>query len=242
MKTSNDVPVSGPFRLIPPTGSGGLRFCRLLVGFLVLLALPACQKSIRELNAVEKARLTRSLAKDAADCYQRWMRSDLQDLEALECYTRKYEETTEIHPSPMSCQSCYYHYAKGMRLLGVYFWEEEKRALETLREAPPDAASLREKARRAREKWQTYFARSNETLETYFSTRNGIDVETYDWASQQYAALGNYGKALAYLNRLDRSITFNERDRETIEERRRVYKREYERQQLEEVRRSLADG
>jgi len=192
------------------------------------------------MDAVEKARYTRTLVEEAADCYERWQQSDLRDLKALECFVERYRLTTEIHPSPMSCKICYLNYGEGLRLLGIHYWDEEKRLLGAAGAASPaEAQRFRREAAAAREKWTEHFRSSCDALEAYFATRESIQPEAYDWASQQYAALGDFGRALSYLNLLDRSVSLNERDRQKVVERRNVYKRRHERQQLEEVRRSL---
>ncbi len=210
----------------------------ILCLFLLHGLLPGCSQDIRDMTPTDKARMTTELREEAKACRVRYQDSDFTDVEALECLTENYRRTTEFFPSPLSCRICYYRYAEGLHLLGIYYWERR----DALRGGLKDAEGSQDPDRESRiteldALVKEYFAQSNEVIEAYLSS--GLeDPVLYDWASEHAAELGQYGKARRYVTRLLQSQKFNEDDRRKLEKRRRAFKVLYDQQQRERMRQS----
>ncbi|HLU50354.1 MAG TPA: hypothetical protein VK116_19795, partial [Planctomycetota bacterium] len=98
----------------------GSRLVPSILGCGLVAMLASCaQQSIQTMTAAEKAVLTTRLRKESNECFERFRRSDFQDVEALECFADRMGQTTEIHLSPAACPSCYLEYGRGLHLLGV---------------------------------------------------------------------------------------------------------------------------
>lgn len=166
---------------------------------------------------VEKARELRRLREGADDCYARFVRSNGEALEELECFAEKHRQTTDLL-SLADCPDCYLNYARGLRLLGNYYRTLERKLEGELEDVSGSRSSvLAEKRREAEEKVRHYYTRSNEVFDRYFTARPGGIA--YLWASRNAAELEDYDGALDYLDRYVRSLESpGERQRESIEE------------------------
>lgn len=203
--------------------------------------LASCaQQSIQTMTAAEKAVLTTRLRKESNECFERFRRSDFQDVEALECFADRMGQTTEIHLSPAACPSCYLEYGRGLHLLGVYWWERRKDLEQRLlRASAGDEARIRADFEAADRKVKDYFRRALETLEAYFATRDSIIPQAYDWASQEAAEIGDFRRAIRYLKQLETSSQLSERDRLEISKRVQSYRSQHEKQERDKLRARL---
>lgn len=209
---------------------------------VVALSVTGCETTPSpDLDMTTKAKLTRNLRKEADDCLGRWTQSDGSSIEDLECFEEKHRLTVEMYPSPAVCPLCYANHAQGLRLLGVYYWTLRRKCEDEIeRTSDPSAlAELEAKRARADEMVRSYFAESNRQLEAFFSTRQAVIPQTYDWASQQYAELGDYRRALRYLDLLTQSRTFGDETQGILDKRRREYRKRLQQQQMQRVRDEL---
>jgi hypothetical protein len=205
--------------------------------FAALCAAGCGEPSIRDMTAADKAKLTRTLRDEAEVCFQTYRQSEFKDLAALECFTERHGRTTELHPSPMACANCYLQYGKGLYLLGVYYWERRKEAMAASSAA--SSADPPEEVRRLDAKVKDCFRKSLASLESYFSTREGIYPLSYDWASQMAAEVEDYRNAIRYLKLFERSTKLSDRDRSEIGERLKSYRALEERQDRARIRERL---
>ena len=212
---------------------------RFTIGILVFAAVASGCRQTPPSTDVEIARRIHDLREEAKACFLEYKASDYADIEALECYTARHRETTELMPLPERCAMCYRNYAYGLRLLGIYYFERREDAENELERATgARAEELRNDIAAYRGKVRHYFSLSNQQLERYFRT-DRIDPQTWDWASQQYAELGDFKRALRYLNLVSRNDTLRESDRRTLEARRRYYLSELDRKNWERLKDEL---
>ena len=215
------------------------------MSFCALVAtLVGCQSN-HPMTIVEKARRTRELRDEADECIRRFVRSQSRDLEALECFSAKQEETVDMHGSPTLCPLCYLNYGRGLGLLGRYQWTLRNKLAELLEsDKSVDRADVERRIQRANDKMRDYFRQSVEHLEMFLAATNAgnlLRVQVYDWLSQQYGELGDYARALRYVTMLTQTAELNSHDRRIVEKRRNGYERLLENQQNERVRAALAN-
>ncbi len=193
-----------------------------------------------DLDTLTKAKLTTQLRQQAKDCLQQFIKSGGLDFEKLECYADKQQQTTIMHPSPVSCPGCYFGYAKGLGLLGRYYYTTRQVAEKKIESAAPgDEAELEATIQSATDKMLDFFRQSCDVYELYFSAGQGVDLEAFDNASQQYMELGDYSRAKRCLERLLRSKKLNANSEEEVKRRLNHCKKELRKQQRDKVRKEL---
>ncbi|MBN1442521.1 MAG: hypothetical protein JXA90_07420 [Planctomycetes bacterium] len=196
------------------------------IGIAAGLSGPGCETAPDpNLDAVTKARLARQYRERAEQCLARFSQ-DSTAIEELECFTENYRKATVLFPDPREWPTCYFKYGQGLSMLGGYYLTLRNK----LKELPPGRQSgIEEKIREAEEKTREYFQRSNEALEAYFQT-GYANPRAYDMASRQYGFLGDYSRALHYLNRLSQTRRLSDSDKEIVEQRRKFYTRMLEKE------------
>lgn len=218
-------------------------------GIVLCLAAVFCASSCEvtpspDLDALTKAKLTKQYRDEAKRCLERWNRSDGTALEELVCFAEKHEATTVMHPSPKECPYCFANYGEALSLLGQYYYTSRETAEAELENAPPEErAELEARIQSAHEKVIDYFTRSNQMLEAYFSARVGVDPKAYNMARKQYAELGDYQRALNYLNLWAGRIGKRayEANREKVDQLRTKYKRMIRQKRIADMKREMED-
>lgn len=206
----------------------------------ILLVFGCAQRDVQEMTAAEKAVRTEELRTEAEACWNEFKKSGSTDIDALACALDHAREMTEIHPSPVACPSCYYRYGYALHLMGIHWWEVREDAEQKLaRAARGDEEALRRTIAEADEKVKEYFEQSINALEAYFSTRESIDPQAYDWVSRQAAQLGDYKRAIRYLNLFSHSTRLGERDQLEVAKRIKGYKALLDKQERTKLRERL---
>jgi hypothetical protein len=189
----------------------------------VAMAVSGCgQPDIATMSAADKAKRTTELRLEANECYQRFTKSNFDDIEALECYIEKARQTTELHPAPSSCPTCYSIYGFGLHLLGIHYWEKRKEAEAALELAEgAEADRLRRAVADADAKLEEQFRKAADVIEAYISGVSGqggvsVDPRAYEYLSQEYAELGDFRRAIRALTFLEKSRELADKDRTEI--------------------------
>jgi hypothetical protein len=102
---------------------------------------------------------------------------------------------------------------------------------------------LRAEIKEADDKVKFYYQRSNEIFQIYFDTpKAGLQPVAYAWVSEQYAELGDYGKAIRFLDQLERSASLVPAEKAALDRRRSEYRRLLERKSSSEAAKEAEDA
>jgi tetratricopeptide (TPR) repeat protein len=200
---------------------------RIAVVAALGIGLAACESSPDSASSVrEGAKRVNQLRREAEECFAKFERSNGQQLEYLECFAEKHRQTTEIYPSPQTCPDCYLNYGRGLRALGNYYRVlEEKLEAEILDVSRSEQARYRDAIERAIAKKQNYYSTSNTILEQYLAAFPDRQPIAHFWVAQHGYELGDYDKAVRYLERFaSASPELNEVEEKEVERLRNLYK------------------
>jgi hypothetical protein len=207
----------------------------LPAALLASLWLAGCVGNTK-LDEIQKAKLIREKRREAADWLAKFKASDSQDLDPLERYVRLQQETIEIAPS--TCPNCHAAYGEALSMLGWYYWEDYSSLLDEAESASPQKArQLRAEADQVKEEWVKYFTLSNNYLEGFFRdpTVPNKHPYFYERVMRHYQLMENYERALYYLQKYEENYPpfmgrMEEPARQRVEELRRFYRQESQRQ------------
>jgi hypothetical protein len=229
-----------------------LSSCSFLPLLLVLLAGCTTPEATdydkyKDMDSVEKAKLISKLRKQADSALERFRISDGDlkgvDFAALEEYTRLQRETTLLY-SPAECPPCYENYGQGLYMEGVYYLDLRKALEKELAKAPPASQEeLAAKARKYESLAHDRFRLSLRQLEQYLRSGTvSLNLRVYQFASQMYAELRDYNRAIHYLDLFAQQAPLTEQDKIKVNNWRLGYERENERQRQREFEEELRDG
>ena len=195
----------------------------------VSLAFTGCGVGSTKLTERERARLIKEKRLEARDLLEKWRASDGQDIGLLEKYMKVNRETTEI--APATCPRCWGSYGESLSMIGFYYWGIHQDILDeaqTVKSAQKKRDLLKE-AEQYQAEWEKYFTLSNQAYETHFRSKEVFAIHPYSYerVMRHYELLGNYERALTYLQKyLDGYPNMDEPNRQKIEKLRRIYKQE----------------
>ncbi len=198
---------------------------------LALLAAPGCRNETR-LSDPEKARLIKVKRKEALDALAKFKASGEEDLKALQRYVELHRQTTEL--APATCPNCWAEYGQALSTWGWFYWQRHHMVLEDLEQArPEEKAGLEAEAERYREEYQKHFHEANLAYETHFRDRssNFVHPYSYERVMRHYEVLGDFDRALYYQQKfMDGYPEMNAINRKKLEDLRRLYKQELQKQ------------
>ena len=206
----------------------------------VVLALAGCgnTSNYNDLDEREKAGLITKLRRQADDQLAMFMQSGGADLEALKEHVRLQGETTKV--APTTCGRCFEYYGRALSRLGR-FYEVEVAELEKARnDASGDQVEeLDRKIAELNDLRLDAYRKSNQQFEVLFQSGEPVNPDAYEWMSGQAAALGDYRKALYYLDLFVQSYPLDPEGQKNAKARKLSFEREIRRQEEEELQKEL---
>jgi tetratricopeptide (TPR) repeat protein len=213
----------------------------LLLFSLGLWILPTgCESGpeYAQMTEKEKAAKIKDLREEAER--QKALYSQSNDLAALESYVDLERESTKV--SPTSCGFCFFRYGAALSRLGLY-WKTLSatftRDVDEKDLAPAEKAEYEAKASKYRDLAKEYFAKSNEQIQIYLTSGEPVDPQAYEWLAKQYDELGDYQKALYYLDQLAANVPLSAEDKRNVEALRKRYEELKRRQEEAEFEREI---
>jgi hypothetical protein len=213
----------------------------LYTGLLAAGLLPGCVGRAK-LDEIGKAKIINEKRHDARDYLAKFKATDSKDLDSLERYVRLQQETTEI--APATCPNCWASFGEALSMLGWYHWlkyselEDESEGAKGRQSAEIQAQADKEKS-----EWVKNFTLSNQAFETFFRDPSVPYKHPYffERVMRHYELLGNYERAIYYLQKYEESYPFflrkmEEPERKRVDKLRRLYKQEAQRQKERGVR------
>jgi hypothetical protein len=142
---------------------------------------------------------------------------------------------------PDSCPRCFAEYGASLSRIGLYYETLVEKLQDAYRTTPaPEQPALQAKIESYSRQALENYTRSNQQFEVYFSS-SYVDPRTYNWVFRQSAALGDFDKALYYLQRYEESVTLTPVDSENLAILRKQYERGRQRQRERELQQELTD-
>jgi hypothetical protein len=211
-----------------------------LLGIALVLILAGCGNTANynDLDEREKAGLITKLRRQAEDQLAIFMQSGGSDLDALLEHVRLHGETTKV--APTTCGRCFEYYGRALSRLGR-FYEVEVTELEKTRDdaSGDQIEELDRKIAELNELRLDAYKKSNQQFEVLFQSGEPINPDAYEWMSGQAAALGDYRKAIYYLELFVQSYPLDPEGQKNAKARKLAFEKEIRRQEEAELQREL---
>ena len=210
------------------------------LGLALILPIAGCGNTANynDLDEREKAGLITKMRRQAEDQLAVFMQSGGSDLDALKEHVRLHAETTKI--APTTCGRCFEYYGRALSRLGRFYEVEVAEAEKARDNASGD--QLEEIEKRVAElnalRLDAY-RKSNQQFEVLFQSGEPVNPDAYEWMSGQSAALGDYRKAIYYLDLFVQSYPLDPDGQKKAKERKLGLEREIRRQEETELQREL---
>ena len=221
------------------------RFARLsgprflgLAALVLLLAGCGNTANYNDLDEREKAGLITKLRRQAEDQLAMFMQSGGADLDALKEHVRLHGETTKV--APTTCGRCFEFYGRALSRLGR-FYEVEMAELQKARDnaSGDQLEELDKRIAELNELRLDAYKTSNQQFDVLFQSGEPVNPDAYEWMSGQAAALGDYRKALYYLDLFVQSFPLDPEGQKRAKARKLEYEREIRRQEETELQKEL---
>ena len=222
--------------------SGFVRFSGPVFIGLAALVLPLAgcgnTANYNDLDEREKAGLITKLRRQAEDQLAIFMQSGGSDLDALQEHVRLQGETTKV--APTTCGRCFEYYGRALSRLGR-FYEVEVTELEKTRDdaSGDQIEELDRKIAELNGLRLDAYKKSNQQFEVLFQSGEPINPDAYEWMSGQAAALGDYRKALYYLDLFVQSYPLDPEGQKNAKARKHAFEKEIRRQEEAELQKEL---
>jgi len=206
----------------------------------LILFLVGCGNTANynDLDEREKAGLITKLRRQAEDQLALFMQSGGSDFEALKEHVRLHGETTKV--APTTCGRCFEYYGRALSRLGRFYEVELAEVEKTRDRASGDQVEeVERKIAELNDLRLDAYRRSNQQFEVLFQSGEPVNPDAYEWMSGQSAALGDYRKALYYLDLFVQSYPLDPEGQKNAKARKLAFEREIRRQEEAELQREL---